>query len=99
MSECVVVGCDRVGVEMVSKQAGSEVWQYLVCDDHKAEVDNGAAIHDNADGHTIVLGVPDSAPAQPPAPPASDISLPVDDGVLIAQGDLQPELDAPGGNR
>lgn len=55
MRECVVVGCEQTGVEVVAKPTYWGAWEYLVCDEHKAQVDAGAEILDQPDGRSIVL--------------------------------------------
>lgn len=55
MSECVVVGCDRAGVDVATKQTPWGAWQYWVCQTHLDEVADGAEINDNPDGTTITL--------------------------------------------
>lgn len=55
MSECVVTGCDREAVAIAGKPTPWGAWEYRVCGEHKADVDNGAIIDDNPDGRTIRL--------------------------------------------
>ena len=55
MNECVVVGCEQDGGVLVGKPTFWGAWEYWVCIDHKAEVDDGATIKDNPDGRTIVI--------------------------------------------
>ncbi|MBE7195535.1 MAG: hypothetical protein INR66_24035 [Gordonia polyisoprenivorans] len=58
MSECVVVGCSRTGEIVAGKPTPWGAWEYWVCLDHKAEIDDGAVIHDNSDGRTITVSLP-----------------------------------------